>query len=198
MGTLRPMSRAPYRKAEVVRAELLAAATELLSERPAGDVTVRDIAARAGVQHSMITRHFGSKRALIAEAVGAVAADYAAAVGDAGDPAEGYVRALRHLRSLPASGLVLTADAAERAGDPTAEQFPGIALHLQGLLAAGAEDDLRTRVLAGLLISMVIGWGLGRDTAMDAAGVPRDRTDEVDRLAEELVAGLVASQLPEA
>lgn len=190
------MSRAAYRKADAVRADLLAATVELLSQRPARDVTVREIAERAGVQHSMITRHFGSKRALVAQAVAQVSAGYATAVAAAADPPDGYVLALRHLRSAPASGLVLTASDDRRAGDGAEERFPGLAVHLQHLLGAGADDDLETRVLAGLLISTVIAWGVGRDTVMDAMGIPRDRTDEVDRIAEELVGRLVASQLP--
>jgi AcrR family transcriptional regulator len=190
------MSRAAYRKAEAVRADLLTATVELLSQRPARDVTVREIAERAGVQHSMITRHFGSKRALVAEAVAQVSADYSTAVAAADDPPDGYVLALRHLRSAPASGLVLTASDDRRTGEDAEERFPGLAVHLQHLLGAGADDDLETRVLAGLLISTVIAWGLGRDTAMDAMDIPRDRTDEVDRIAEDLVGRLVRSQLP--
>lgn len=194
--TLERMSRAAYRKAEAVRADLLDATVDLLSQRPARDVTVREIAERAGVQHSMITRHFGSKRALIAEAIAQVSAGYASAVAVAGDPPDGYVLALRHLRAAPASGLVLTASDDRRTGDDAEDRFPGLALHLQHLLSAGADDDLETRVLAGLLISTVIAWGVGRDTVMDAIGISRDRTDEVDRIAEELVGRLVASQLP--
>jgi AcrR family transcriptional regulator len=190
------MSRAAYRKADAVRADLLAATVDLLSQRPARDVTVRDIAERAGVQHSMITRHFGSKRALVADAVAYVSAQYAGAVCAADDPADGYALALRHLRSAPASGLVLTASDDRRRGDDAEERFPGLTVHLQQLLDAGADDDLETRVLAGLLISTVIAWGVGRDTVMDAMDIPRDRTSEVDRIAEELVGRLVTSQLP--
>ncbi len=188
--------RAPYRKAAEVRADLLAATRELLSERSVRAVTVRDIAARAGVQHSMITRHFGSKDALVAQAVGSAAAEYAQAFRAAQDPVEGYVLALRHLRALPGTGLVLSAGGDERADGDEDSQFPGVAQHLGSLLDAGAPDDLRTRVLAGLLASAVLGWSLGRDTAMDAFGIGRERTAEVDALAEELLAELIASQLP--
>lgn len=192
------MSRAAYRKADTVRADLLDATLELLSERPAGDLTVREIAARAGVQHSLITRHFGSKDALIAEAVGMVASQYAREVASADDPADGFARGIRHLRAAPSAGFVLTAPAERRAGDDADERFPGLAVHLQALLAAGADDDTETRVLAGILISMVIGWSVGRDTVMEAMDLPKDRTTEVDSLAEEIVARLVRSQLPDA
>jgi AcrR family transcriptional regulator len=199
-ATLDPVNaaerRAPYRKPEEVRADLLAATRELLAERPARQVTVREIAARAGTQHSMITRHFGSKDALVATAVGAVASDYAAAVDSADGPGEGYVAALRHLRRLPMSGMVLTTPDAERAGEGREERFPGYAAHLRQLLDAGAPDDLRTRVLAGLTLGTVVAWSLMDGTILEAAGIDRDRAPEVDAVVEQLVADLVRSQLP--
>ncbi len=190
------MSRAPYRKADAVRADLIRATRELLAEQPARTVTVRAIAERAHVQHSLITRHFGSKTALMAIAVGEVADDYAEAVAAADDVATSYTEALRHLRRTPAAGMVLTTDDEHRRGDGPAARFPGLNLHLQALLAAGAPDDLRTRVLAGLLESTVIGWSIGRDTVLDALEIPPDRIDEVDRMAEGLLASIVVSQLP--
>lgn len=190
-----PRSRAPYRKADQVRADLLAATVALLSDRLPDQVTVRQIAERAGVQHSMITRHFGSKAALVAEAVGSVAGGYAAAVQHADGPAAGFVAGLRHLRSLPVSGLVLAAPSADRAGDDEAERFPGFAAHVRQLLDAGEPDDEATRVLAGLAVSMVIAWSAMRATMLEAAGLDGVRTDEVDRVAEDLLAGMVASQL---
>lgn len=191
------MSRAAYRKADTVRGDLLHATLGLLSERPARDLTVREIAARAGVQHSLITRHFGSKDALIAEAVGLVASQYAHEVASAEDAADGFARGVRHLRAAPSAGFVLTAPADRRTGDDADARFPGLAVHLRALLDAGADDDMETRVLAGLLISMVIGWSVGRDTVMQAMDLPGDATTDVDRLAEELVARLVRSQLPD-
>ena len=77
------MTRAAYRKADVVKADLLDATVELLAQRPAAQVTVRAIAERAGVQHSMVSRHFGSKANLIAAAVESVASQYASVVANA-------------------------------------------------------------------------------------------------------------------
>lgn len=51
------------------RERLLAAASELFAERGYERATVRDIAARAGVNQALLFRHFGSKRALFGEAV---------------------------------------------------------------------------------------------------------------------------------
>ncbi|WOI63742.1 TetR family transcriptional regulator [Streptomyces fradiae] len=48
---------------------MLTAARELFAERGYERATVRDIAARAGVNQALLFRHFGSKRALFGEAV---------------------------------------------------------------------------------------------------------------------------------
>lgn len=190
------MARAPYRKADAVRADLIRATRELLAERTARTITVRAIAERADVQHSLITRHFGSKQALLAAAVGEVAGEYADAVATADDVTTSYTEALRHLRRAPAAGMVLTTDDEHRQGEGPAARYPGMTLHLQALLDAGAPDDLRTRVLAGLLESTVIGWSIGRDTVVEALGIPPEQIDEVDRLAEGVLASIVVSQLP--
>ncbi|MGA5411816.1 TetR/AcrR family transcriptional regulator [Streptomyces lavendulocolor] len=55
--------------ARSTRERLLAAASGLFAERGYERATVRDIAARAGVNQALLFRHFGSKRALFGEVV---------------------------------------------------------------------------------------------------------------------------------
>lgn len=143
----------------------------------------------------MWTRHFGSKDALVAEAVGEVASAYAASVGASTDPAEGYVAAMRHLRSLPAGILVLAVPQSSRAGDEPEDRFPGYAAHLRQLIEAGAADDLRTRVLAGMLLGTAAAWIFLEDMVVDAAGIDA-RPGDVEAIAEALLADLVRSALP--
>ena len=52
-----------------VREKLVAAASELLADRPASAISVREIADHAGLHHSLIHRHFGGKAQLVAAAV---------------------------------------------------------------------------------------------------------------------------------
>jgi len=62
-----PSSRTPPAQGrEAVRAALLDAAALLFSTRGPATVSVRDIAAHAGVNHGLVHRHFGSKQALVA------------------------------------------------------------------------------------------------------------------------------------
>src|SRR3954454_13409058 len=59
-----PSRRPPHGRAEVMAA-VQAAAVELLAEHGPREVTVRTVAARAGVNHALIHRHYGTKDALI-------------------------------------------------------------------------------------------------------------------------------------
>src|SRR5262245_54292223 len=54
---------------------LIDALIELLAERSIDGVSVRDVAAKAGVNHGLVHRHFGSKEALIREAAARVGAE---------------------------------------------------------------------------------------------------------------------------
>ena len=65
--TAAPSGRTPPAQGrDAVRAALLDAAAALFSARGPASVSVRDIAAQAGVNHGLVHRHFGSKQALVA------------------------------------------------------------------------------------------------------------------------------------
>jgi AcrR family transcriptional regulator len=178
-----------------VRQDILDATIALLSERPLHDVSVRDIATRAGVQHSLVTRHFGSKDALIAHAVATVASEYAGAVAATDDDAAGYLNALRHLEGRPFTAFVLTVPSSGREGETAAERFPGFAAHLEWLRAAGAPDDLHTRVAAGMALGMVAAWNLMQGLVLDATGIDPSEAAPARVIAESMVAEFVAAQL---
>jgi len=86
---MRPHSREAV---EVRRAALIEAAVASLAARGLGAASVRDVAARAGVSPGLITHHFGSFAALLAEAYRHVAAEVdgriEAALAAAGDDPE--------------------------------------------------------------------------------------------------------------
>jgi AcrR family transcriptional regulator len=58
---------APRGTSEQTRGEILKAARELFATRGITEVTVRDIAAQAGVTHALVHRYFGTKEEMIAE-----------------------------------------------------------------------------------------------------------------------------------
>jgi Bacterial regulatory proteins, tetR family len=65
MDTAAPRSR---RSPAAIRSLVLQAARELFAERGFGDVTMREVAVRAGVTQAQVFRHFGSKARLFVEA----------------------------------------------------------------------------------------------------------------------------------
>lgn len=62
-------ARAEVSGREAVKAALRSAAAELFADRAASQVSVREIAERAGVNHGLVHRHFGSKEELRREAL---------------------------------------------------------------------------------------------------------------------------------
>jgi AcrR family transcriptional regulator len=92
----------PRGGAEETRARILAAARELFAERGIKVVTVREIAASAGVNHALVHRYFGTKQEMAAEIIRREI-DAVVRVGPtpAGPPAEG----LDVLRRLIRFGL---------------------------------------------------------------------------------------------
>src|ERR1700761_3311655 len=55
----------PMGKDEVIAA-VMQAASELFAEKGPAATSIREVAARAGVNHGLLHRHFGSKRQLLA------------------------------------------------------------------------------------------------------------------------------------
>ena len=150
--------RAPNRTPDEIRSILVDATVELLSEQPVGAVTVRAIAARAGVQHSLITRHFTSKDELVAVALARLTAAYREDVEAGDDATDGYLRALDHMRANPTAAVAMAAGGSARAGSTPAVRFPGYAAHVEQIVAGGAPDDDHTRLVAGVAMSLVAGW----------------------------------------
>lgn len=159
--------------ADTRREAILDAATELMAARPITDISVREIAARAGVAHTMIYRHIGSKqdleRAVVDRTVNEVLAF--ARPNPAGALA-GFERLIETLLRRRESLLVLThslltADGAAR----NADRAPVMALLLDALhtdidarRAAGqpqptpAFPPLSPEVAVGAVAALVMGW----------------------------------------
>src|SRR5687768_6549519 len=72
-----------------VRSAVLTATSALVAERGPDGFSVREIAARAGVNHALVHRHFGTKSDVLKEMLALDAAAVVAAVTDAGLPTSG-------------------------------------------------------------------------------------------------------------
>jgi AcrR family transcriptional regulator len=81
----------PWGRQAVMEA-VLDAATELFATRGPAAVTVRDIAAAAGVNHALVHRHFGTKQAVLQAVLERAAYESASVVAEITDSKEGMAR----------------------------------------------------------------------------------------------------------
>jgi TetR/AcrR family transcriptional regulator, repressor for neighboring sulfatase len=176
----------PIGKEEVIAAVLVAAG-ELFAEKGPAATSIREVAARAGVNHGLLHRHFGSKRQLLAATLQHLA-DSAMALREAGAPREQLEAAHeRQLRVMVRSTLD---------GFPIAElqqRYPGMELFLEQV-RSGHSDERQARLLAAHAMALQFGWGLIGPSLRVAFGL-QDLSDAQIRAAvTEQVAKIVAPQ----
>ena len=171
------------RGAVEVQAALLAAAGRLLGERPPGRISGRDLAEEAGVNYGLIHHYFGSKGAVLREALASLAASYAA-----GDPAGGWSAtdpfSMRHrpdyLRALAFASL--TGQIAELTSvNPVLEASLTDVARRHG--AVEPDEDIRIDV--GLGVVYHLGYCLFEEflvESLDLEGGDREAVEERLRL----------------
>lgn len=156
-------------------AAVLAAATELLAESGPQDISVRRMAERAGVNHALAHRHFGTKEEIVRQALRAQADQVAEelanyVVGRDPDVTElmavfanypTYWRSLAHV-ALHDPTL------AEQGAAPTTELFVDL------LRRAG---DGQAAVSAAVTASLMLGWLAFGDFLVTATDADRGQTD---------------------
>lgn len=188
-----PEPEAPHGRDEI-RTAVLAAATTLFAERSPHAVSVREIAAAAGVQHSLVHRHFGTKDDLVREVLAAEGARISARAEAAGDPVEGIVAEFRQVMD---DGVLLRAVARAlldgvRPGTFT-QEHPAVR-SLTELAAAATVDrpDRDPRVLVAFAVAAAAGWQIFEEWLWLATGLDRDPEQvraEVADLLRELITG---------
>ena len=154
-----------------VMAAVRAAATDLLVERSPRDITVRDVAERAGVNHALVHRHFGTKEELLRSVIADLSAQVGIAVRDAGP---GTNATLMQLRAHPEYWRILARAVLD---DPQLlEARPNsAAAAVLDLLSGPGEPDDATRVGAAVAGSLVLGWIVFGDHLSGVLGVGDDR-----------------------
>jgi TetR/AcrR family transcriptional regulator, repressor for neighboring sulfatase len=176
----------PIGKDEVVAA-VLEAAGELFAEKGPTATSIREVAARAGVNHGLLHRHFGSKRQLLAATLQHLA-DSGANLREAGAPPEQLEAALE----LQARVMVRsTLD-----GFPIEElqkRFPGMERFLDEV-SSGHSDERTARLSAAHAMALQFGWGLMAPTLRVAFGLNDLSDTEIRDAVAEQVTKIVAPQ----
>lgn len=165
--------RAPYRPREVVREDILRAAEQLLATRAPSEVSLREIASLGGVQHSLITRHFGTKDELVAEVLQRTMQAYADAVVDADDPVEGFMRGLDHVATHPASFHAMARVLMDTDRSPDDGPFRAFEIHRARLARSrtDAPGGVDLDVLTIALMALTTGWAFTEDRWLRTAGL---------------------------
>ena len=180
------------RSTEEVRAQILEAAAHLFAQQAPPTVTLRQIAARADVQHSLIIRHFGSKAGLVRAVVDRTAGAYAESVLRGDDAADGFVQAMRHLLENPVASAAFV-NAQRSADQPRAVQrsYPGATLHRQLLTDAAGPQSRDPRVVAAVGLTLAAGWAMLEGwarVAFDLEAMPIDELrNEVAAMLRDLI-----------
>jgi AcrR family transcriptional regulator len=177
-ATAAPLQRRPVGR-EQVMGVVLAAAAELFAERGPAATSIRDIAARAAVNHGLIYRHFGSKETLISAVLDQLSAQTAILVEQASPPAEIAAAVERHWRVLARAILD---------GYPVGElqhHFPLIN-KLIDEARHHTTNDVAARLAAGHAVALELGWRLFESFIRSAAELEDLTTDELRRSADKL------------
>jgi TetR/AcrR family transcriptional regulator, repressor for neighboring sulfatase len=123
---------------------VVAAAAELFAEKGPQATSIRDIAARSGVNHGLVYRHFGAKESLVSDVLDSLAG------------ARTEEAAELHLRVLARSILD---------GYPVGQlqhEFPFVTGEVETVLRrrGSAVSDVDARLTAGHAVALALGWWL--------------------------------------
>lgn len=145
-----PRTRRPHGRDEIVPA-IQAATIALLAERGPREVTVREIAERARVNHALVHRHFGTKDELIRSAL----SEQSRVIAEAAAAAPRSVAAMLDLlEEHRAYFRALARAVLDAPGDLAGTPLPAGEAFLQ-LVSAPGERDSATAATAGAL---ALGW----------------------------------------
>jgi TetR/AcrR family transcriptional regulator, repressor for neighboring sulfatase len=161
---------------EQVRAAVLSATRDLVAERGPDGFSVRDIAGRAGVNHALVHRHFGTKADVLEQVLAEEGRAVVAAVAESGLPTSGsasgdvVARLLDVLAGRPTYWRALVSavlDAPEAA-------IPGTASTTElfsGLWRGGDASSADATAVAG---ATVLGWLIFGEFMVEATGADAD------------------------
>jgi AcrR family transcriptional regulator len=208
----------PRGSSEHTRSEILKAARKLFAERGINEVSVRDIAAEAGVTHALVHRYFGTKEEMVGEIlrreIQAAVAIPVVTEANAVDPIE-LLRAMLAYGLTDARTTLQLITRAELAGlEPEKMLEPGVYRPI-GLLAEWLRQEQAARAAApgqerGLLpdpalVSAVVGGAtfalqiLG-PWLMTAVGLApeavADRRDEILAILTDVVTWAAGPPIP--
>lgn len=178
--TTRPQGR------DEIRDAVIGAARALVAERGPDGFSVRDLAARAEVNHALVHRHFGTKAVVLEQVLATESAEVAVAVEGWGSTGTGTPEdLLQVLAGYPTYWRALV-HAVLEAPDVAA---PGTAVTTELFASLWRGLEPSRAAAAAVAASTVLGWIIFGDFMTQTTGAD---PDEVRRIAAEQVARLTA------
>jgi TetR/AcrR family transcriptional regulator, repressor for neighboring sulfatase len=155
---------APTGRDEVVAA-ILESAAELFAERGPGAASIRDIAARARVNHGLVFRHFGNKEQLLGAVLNHEAGNLSTLIDAGAELPDIAIAGTRQLRILSQALLD---------GYPVAKlqtSFPAAVRLLEEVRPQHGSEDA-ARLATAHAVALLLGWQLFESFIRSAIGLP--------------------------
>lgn len=164
---------------------IIDAAVDLYAGRNPDEVTVRDIAERAGVSHALVHHYFGTKSEVLRAVLDRNAEGFHTKV-DWTLPAErGAVEVFRAaLDSRDYALAILRSSVDGKSPEELQDGFPTMDQLIEVIKRRDPADDLPIekcdpRVAAVVLVAFVFGWMATENWLLQAAGIGEDDVDDV-------------------
>ena len=199
-GSATKPRRRERRSREDVSEALIEAAAALASERGSGRVTVRDIAARAGVNATFVHRYYGSKQNLMRAATRRAQERLAARIEEVPDVVEGaaaIVHATLRERELIATLTRAALDgvfADVPAGNPAMARLLERFQREAAVRGGGGRHD--PRIVVACLSAAAVGYALLGDYIRQGTGLASLSDDEVEVLLVDVLRDVARLALP--
>jgi TetR/AcrR family transcriptional regulator, repressor for neighboring sulfatase len=173
--------------AEDVRSLLVASLVELLKTRSAEAISVRDVAAAAGVNHGLVHRYFGSKQGLIDAAVEQLSAEVHRGRPDRAAMSAAsfaYLRAHPELARIVARACLDGPPALLARAAPPPARLEAIVAPIRAALSRAGADHVDAHLLNALASAALLGWFVFQPLLAKGFGLPPDADDQLAQLLE--------------
>lgn len=174
-----------------IRSAVLTATSSLVAERGPDGFSVRDIAARAGVNHALVHRHFGTKADVLEQMLAADAQDVVEAIVESGLPTQGVASpdVVAELLDLLASSPSYWRTLVHAVLDSPEVALPGTASTTELFSGLWRDSDPADAVQTSAAGVSVLGWLIFGQFMSEATGAD---PEDVRRAVAEQVSALIA------
>ena len=177
-----PEAAAP-RRAETM-ASIVAAAGQLFSEHGTEAVSIRQIAARAGVSHTLVHKYFGTKEELVRVVIGARDDQFAGLLSQVSSDREALRETTRAvLRSREQLRTTMYAALEGRSSEEVGGSWPAVgafAERFMGERRGGAgEAAVDPRMVSAAMAALLLGWSVLQEMLLEATGLEDLGEEEV-------------------